>query len=641
MGGEKLASNIPEQRTPVFAGKPYEIGVEQINSKNYTYMLYDGETILERWSGDKAPLALNKNSAFINDSCKKIGEVKVSVDGTTFTYTKEQVKDKLMDALMGLDALCDAYIENKAENDKKRKQEEDEETEARLGERFDEFSDFLIEHNLTLNQFLFYAAEWLAGSETYNILKGMFCHLSTYFLIKPIWFLPLGKAGEGKSVIDEAAQMMLPSDVFENGRISESALHRKSKALGSDYVDGKVMLMRDMGGDRDFEKWSDTIDRYKELSTEGVVEIEKVGEGIDEDTGERKVISFKLRGHCSCCITSVNSESFDGQILSRGIDVTPTATNEQVKMFAKFNQGTIASYRDYVINEHLGLFHDYVKYVKYYIVPNYGVINPYWECLNDWFKETEFYKRNLSMYPALVETVTLLNADSRRKLTAEDGKVYLISTREDNELIGSLFNPSQGLTNNAISIFNLLVKWYSNYKPNSFEERFTEDDANSDWEDYQAGHKGLKECDTLFTVANVRRRASRSNNKYKNLPYGEIIQSLVNNGFIQVMGKVKRSNHNIYALDHWEPVEEMNIKFDDSCILQYVEDMSTVYAVSATTLRKVIDDEISENGGECSVKDIRLPPWVSPIGVKWRNGGDKVVASGSNGPSKVEVGGGK
>ena len=604
-------------------------------------MLYDGDKIIERWSGDKPPLALNKNSTFINDTCKKIGEVKVSVDGTIFTYTKDQVKDKVMDALVTLDALFDAYIENKAENDKKRKQELETENEAKLGARFDEFGDFLIEHNMSLNQFLFYAAEWLAGSETYNILKGMCCHLSTYFLIKPIWFLPLGKAGEGKSVIDEAAQLMLPSDVFENGRISESALHRKSKALGNDYIDGKVMLMRDMGGDRDFEKWSDTIDRYKELSTEGVVEIEKVGEGIDEDTGERKVISFKLRGHCSCCITSVNSESFDGQILSRGIDVTPTATNEQVKMFAKFNQGVVASYRDYVIKEHLGLFHDYVKYIKYYIVPNYGVINPYWECLNDWFKETEFYKRNLSIYTALVETVTLLNADYRRKITSEDGKVYLVSTMEDNELIGNLFNPSQGLTNNAVMIFNLLVRWYANKKPNTLEEPFDENDAIADWEDYQTGARSLKDCGTLFTVANVRRKASKNGNKYKNLPYGEIIQSLLNNGFIQVMGKVKRGNHNVYALDHWDFIEESAITFDDECTHQYVRDMSVVYGVHTPHLLEIVDSEKIENDGDCSVKDIKLPPWVSPIGLGAENGAEVVGVSVGNMPKVVGEGDGK
>ena len=614
-----MASKVPEQKVPVFAGKPYMIGVEQ-NGRTYTYILYEDDSILERWSGDKAPIAMNKNSAFINDSCKKIGEVKVDVDGTIFTYSKDQVKDKVMSSLASLDAMFTAYLENKAVNDLKEKESKEIETEQQLGVRFDEFGDFLIENNLTLNQFLFYAAEWLAGGETHNILKGTFCHLSTYFKIKPIWFLPLGKAGEGKSVIDEAAVAMLPDDVFENGRITESALHRKSKIYGADYVDGKVMRMKDMGGDRDFEKWSDTIDRYKELTTEGEVEIDMTGEGIDQDTGERRVINFKLKGHCSCCITSVNSEGFDGQILSRGIDVAPTATNDQVKMFAKYNHGTIASYRDWVIDAHLGLFHDYVRYLKNYVVPEYGVINPYWECLEEWFKETEFYKRNLSLYPALVETVTLLNADYRKKISSNNGKTYLVSTREDNKLIGDLFNPSQGLTNNAIRIFNLLVRWYGNYKPNTLEEAFTENDAVEDWEDYQAGNKGLKYCPTLFTVTNVRREASRRSNKYKNLPYGEIIQSLVNYGFVQVMGKMKRGNHNVYALDHWEPIEDITIVFDDECISRYVDEMCPVYGVTRHALWEIIDSENIENEDSVVNPKIRLPPWVSLVGLGVING---------------------
>ena len=94
-----MASSIPEQRTPVFAGKDYIIGVEKVNSKSYTYMLYNGDTIIERWSGDKSPLSMNKNSVFINDSCKKIGEVKVDFEGTILTFSTDQVKDKIMSAL--------------------------------------------------------------------------------------------------------------------------------------------------------------------------------------------------------------------------------------------------------------------------------------------------------------------------------------------------------------------------------------------------------------------------------------------------------------------------------------------------------------------------------------------------------------
>ena len=269
------------------------------------------------------------------------------------------------------------------------------------------------------------------------------------------------------------------------------------------------------------------------------------------------------------------------------------------------------------------------------MIPEFEVINPYWECLEEWFKETEFYKRNLSLYPALVETVTLLNADYRKKISSDDGKTYLVSTKEDNKLIGDLFNPSQGLTNNAIMIFNLLVRKYGNYKPNTLEETFTEEDAVSDWEDYQSGNSSLKNCGTLFTVANVRRAASKDNNKYKGLPYSEIIQSLVNTGFVQVMGKVKRGNHNVYALDHWEPVDDMTIDFDDECISKYVDEMSHVYGVTRHALWEIINSENIENDDEAVKPDIKLPPWVSPIGQGVVGGVDKVPLGVGNSTNRV------
>lgn len=241
----------------------------------------------------------------------------------------------------------------------------------------------------------------------------------------------------------------------------------------------------------------------------------------------------------------------------------------------------------------------------------------------------------MSLYPALVETVTLLNADYRSKIHSKDGKDYLVSTKEDNKLIGDLFNPSQGLTNNAIRIFNLLTRRYGNYKPNTLEEAYTDDDAVSDWEDYQNGNKSLKNCGTLFTVANVRRAASKDNNKYKGLPYGEIIQSLVNNGFIQVMGKVKRGNHNVYALDHWEPVEDMTIIFDDDCISKYVDEMSVVYGVTCHALWEIINGENIENDGLGVKSKVKLPPWVSPVGQGVVDGVDMVPVGVGNTASKV------
>jgi hypothetical protein len=120
------------------------------------------------------------------------------------------------------------------------------------------------------------------------------------------------------------------------------------------------------------------------------------------------------------------------------------------------------------------------------------------------------------------------------------------------------------------------------------------------------------------------------------------VRRLVNlhHGFIQVMGKMKRGNHNVYALDHWEPVEEMTIKFDSDCISQYVGDMCPVYGVDAPTLCGIIEGENSENGSEDSVNKIKFPPWVSPIGLGAVNGAEVwSVGGGFRGSKSVDGGG--
>ena len=391
---------------------------------------------------------------------------------------------------------------------------------------------------------------------------------------------------------------------------------KKEKTSGNDYVDGKVMLMRDMGGKLDLEKWKDTIDRYKELTTDGVTEIEKVGEGLDEETGERKVISFKLFGFCSVSITSVNSESFDGQILSRGINVIPEATDQQVKMYHKYNNGLVKTKQSKIIEDEIGLLHDYIRYIMLVHAPHVKVFNPYWECLESWFHESEYYKRNLALYSSLVEAVTLLNYEFRRKQTASDGQEYVISSREDNELVSDLFNVSQGLTSNATHIFNLMVGWFR--PADTLETNFNEE-IEEEYFNYQHNNLNLKDCKYIFGVSNVRRKGSRIK-KLRNLPYGDILNSLINNGLVQVVGKMNRGNNNIYALDHWEPIDETKIVFDEDCISEYVDSMCVPYGLDPTSLWKIVNGEKTDNDVEHSFKDLEFPPWVSPVTEKVRTG---------------------
>jgi hypothetical protein len=139
----------------------------------------------------------------------------------------------------------------------------------------------------------------------------------------------------------------------------------------------------------------------------------------------------------------------------------------------------------------------------------------------------------------------------------------------------------------------------------------------------------------------LKRQDSGIQNKYKGLPYSEIIQSLLNAGFVQVMGKMKRGNHNVYALDHWEPIEDMTINFDDECISRYVDEMSGVFGVTSHALWEIIHSENIENSGLNVNPKIRVPPWVSPVGQSVVGGVKPVPVGVGNRSSSVGEGVGK
>jgi len=455
--------------------------------------------------------------------------------------------------------------------------------------------DFLDQHELEIVDFLMYASEWLAGGESKNIIIGFICHTSTYFKIKPVWFMVLGKAGEGKTVIDTNPALLLPEGAFMNGRVSESALHRKAKKCGDDYLDGKILTMKDLGGEHDIEKWNDTLNRYKELTTDGEAEFEITGDTVDDDTGERDVLTFKLVGYPSVSLTSVNSESFDEQIMSRGVNVSPEATNTQVRSFFRYNKGLIAKKRDEVIDEHISLFHGYLEYIKE-MYSDIEVINPYWTCLEDWFQTSEYYKRSLSLYPSLVEALTLLHYDYRQTIDTDNG-TYVIATKQDNKIVADLFNPSQGISESAVRVFNLMLKWFKPYNVNELEL-------------YNDGDLKIRDCETIFSAGEIKNRTGK-NRALRGLPIGSIMSTLTAHGFIEPVDKIKRSNNNIYALNREEPLTRTEIVFDEDKISEYVWECEWVYGILPPHLLEIIKNEKSEKGLEASFGDLKLPPWVS------------------------------
>ena len=409
---ENEVSKTARQSIPCFN---FDLSVEK-KGKQYHYMICREGRKLFQYIHKDPPELQNPTGQVVRGFLKKMsGEVTIKSEDVEAAVSDDKIRDKIMETLTWLGDLLLAYEDNKEQFKAELEAEKLEKQKDELSKKADKFLELLEEKHCTINEFCWYVAAWLAGGESKNIMTGFICHLSTYFKINPIWFLALGRANEGKTVIDEASLSLMPKDAIYNGRVTERALHRKSLKLGSDYIDGKILKMGDLGGKRDIEKWADTLDRYKELTTEGRTEIEVTSESVDEETGERDVISFVVEGKCSVSLTSVNTEAFDDQIFSRAVTVSPIATNEEVKNFFYYNQGANENKREYILNHEKRLLQDYIQYTQGFY-EGIRVINPYWTCLEKWFRSSEFYKRALSLYPSLVKAVTVLNHDSRESI---------------------------------------------------------------------------------------------------------------------------------------------------------------------------------------------------------------------------------
>ena len=573
----------------------YMICVEK-KGKEHHYTLEEDNKPLFRFMHRDSPGLLNPTSKIVQGMMKKMsGNARTKTeDGDVIEVPDTTITDKIMQCMTWLDELLIAYEDKKEDLKAEMLAEEQDKKLEELSTESEKFMEFLEENNATVLQYIWYVSEWLAGGEFLNIMTGVLCHLSTFFEIKAIWFMALGRANEGKTVIDEASLGLMPTSAVINGRKSEKALLRLGMELGFDFPNGKIMKMGDLGGPKDLEKWGPTLDRYKELATDGKTALEVVGEGIDEDTGERKILRLILEGKCAVALTSVN-EIDDGQFLSRGVTVSPVATNRQVYWFFYYNQGKHAYLRDHIVNEEVKGFHAYVEYIKF-IYGDAKVINPYWTCLEKWFSSSEFYKRALSMYPGIVQAVTLLNAPVRES-TEIDGQLYIISTKGDNKTVADIFNPNTGLTEPAIRIFNMMLKWYKKFDPAELEE-------------YQKGDLAIRSCDTIFTAGDIRNRSSKIK-QLKGLQYGEILSSLVSNGLIEAVDKVKRGSNNIYRITRFDELKSTEINFDSEMISRYVGDLEGMYGMPPGHLSEKMDHESRVMDNSPVLSDLKLPPWSS------------------------------
>lgn len=610
-------------KTTLFQQENYYLTIKQ-TGKTYKYTLLKGAKIIDEHSINKKPEECNKDTKFISRFIKQVeGTVKTPDKG--LSYTREQISTVFMQQLRELQAQLDDYTEHKDEIQQKEKEARDNERLQELEANYNKLNRVLEENNVTVIDFIKVCITYLINGENKNTLLALLCHLSTYFKRGPLWFMAVGKSGEGKSTIEKASIDLLPSDAYMNGNMSEAALYRKSLNEGKNFLDGKIMRFGDLGGETDFKKNEDILNVYKQLSTEGIVELELTSDTVDEETGERNTTKFTVEGYCSVSFATVHTEDIDEQYQNRGRLIEPEATNDHVRKFKVFNKGKYANHVQEVIDEYINsLLHDYIEYIHLTCM-DVQVFNPYLTCLHDWLNEDEFFKRSVGQYEKLVEAVTILESHNRERICNSDGDEFIVSTCDDNDLVTQLFIPSFGLSPVAIRLFNKMDDWF--FKEPFFGKDGVKDGAvkcdtvedyiksvNKELTNYQDGGYTTNDFVSIFTVAEIKHRISKTPS-LKGIDVGGIVNNLVQHGYIVATDvKVKRSNKNIYRLNFFEKIHNRRIEFDDACISSYLEnvvpetygDIEYVCPDLSVEMKNIENDDKLR---ECSIGKLEVAKW--------------------------------
>ena len=218
-----------------------------------------------------------------------------SMEGVDVLNRPKQYCIELLET--GIGKLIDQYykaLDGAELNELKEKEEklQKEITENQI--KANQFKNLIKDKKMRLFEYIYNRAEWFAGAEHKNVLTGVLCHIST-MNGKPIWFLPLGRAGEGKSFIEDASLEFIPDDHIINGLKTKPVLFRLSLKLGINYLDRKILKMGDLGEKQDYDDYRAVMKTYKKLTTDGYDDYEVTGEGNDE-TGERSLLSLGLEG---------------------------------------------------------------------------------------------------------------------------------------------------------------------------------------------------------------------------------------------------------------------------------------------------------------------------------------------------------
>ena len=612
-----------EFKTKIYSHANYYIQVIP-NAKQYRYSLLKDNTMIDEHVTDKRPADCNKDTKFILTFAKNLTGV-VMTESEGYIIETSDIAKRIMQQLRILQEEIDDYEEHKDEILNEEAKEREKKRLEEVTPNYEKLVNLLNSSDASIIDYIQICITYLLNGENKNVLVGLLCHLSTYFKREPLWFMAVGKTTEGKSKIEKASIDLLPKNAYMNGDITEAGLSRKTLKEGNHFIDGKIMRMGDLGGKRDFENHKNTLDAYKKLSTEGVIEVERTSDTPDEELGERDTIKSELKGYCSVSFTTVHTEDIDQQYVNRGRLVEPESTNDHVEQYNLLYQGKymkeVEKIKDYYIKE---LLHDYIEYI-HLKCRDMQTLNPYLKCLYNWLREDEYFKRSIKQYSKLVETVTILNYPNREIVSNTEGDEYIVSTPADNELISTLFIPSFGLSPVAIRLFNKIIDWFFkealwinndllNGKKDAETVKGYLESADKELEKYEIGEHNTHDFISIFTVAEITRRTKQIKS-LKGVDVSGIIGNLIQKGYIITTDvKVQGTSRNVYKLNYYKHIENQGIVFDDECISSYMNDVvemthGTIPYTHPPRFAQKKNKNIFENLRECSVDGLTPAKW--------------------------------
>lgn len=479
--------------------------------------------------------------------------------GKSETMAKTIIKEGLFDAIVELQEQHMVKVENAKDNELKEEELSQKEEEQHIKEESQKFRKYLEEHNATVIDFLEFMSSWLLCGESKNIQTGFFAHFSTLTGLRPVWTIYLGGPGEGKTAIEEAGRSLVPRQFKYSGRATYAAVMNQADGRGNDFLDRCVIGLGDLGGKNSYIKWEETLDVYKELSSEGEYDYRRMEDSIDPETKKREVKDILIIGRPSVSFASTHSDGLTGQYISRGVTMTPVGSDEEVLRYRRYTRPATHAleFRENLVGPVMDTFHSYVKDLLMKIETT-EVINPYFLCLQKWFMGAANNKRASEMFPLLVDAVTLFNYESRHSIKSPNGKTYYVATKDDNETIANLFDITPGLTAEVVAFYNKIVDVVGPYDA---EEVL----------DYEEGRRSIKECKSVFTVGTLKNQRLRRFSPDSKAQFADFCRLLHDTGKLESVMKTQQG-FNVYCLKEAKHIGGANIDFNLELIRKYIEE---------------------------------------------------------------------